>query len=106
MACIVALETVGQTTQPVILYSDSSYVVNGLTKGWATGWRKRGWKKADGKPAINPDLWARLLDVADNLYITFRWLKGHAGNPLNERCDRLAVAAAKGKDLAVDEGYE
>lgn len=106
MACIVALETVGQTTQTVILYSDSSYVVNGISKGWATGWRKKGWKKADGKPAINPDLWSRLLDCIDNLDITFRWVKGHAGHPLNERCDRLAVAAAKGRDLPIDDGYE
>ena len=105
MACIVALETVGQTTQPVVLYSDSSYVVNGISKGWAAGWRKKGWKKADGKPAVNPDLWKRLLDLIGYLDITFKWVKGHAGHSLNERCDHLAVAAAKGKDLSIDKGY-
>lgn len=106
MACIVALETVGQMTQPVILYSDSSYVVNGISKGWAAGWRQKGWKKADGKPAINQDLWSKLLDLSDSLDITFKWVKGHAGHPLNERCDRLAVAAARENNLQIDEGYE
>ena len=79
----------------VDLYSDSKYVVDGITKGWAKGWRKRGWKKADKSPALNPDLWAPLLEESEKHVIHYHWLKGHAGHPENERCDRLAVAAAK-----------
>ena len=76
----------------VRLTTDSKYVVDGITKGWAAGWRKRGWKKGDGKPALNPDLWARLLDLLDIHKVEFCWIKGHAGHEENERCDRLAVA--------------
>lgn len=75
----------------VKIYSDSSYVVNGITKGWAESWRKKGWKKGDGKPALNPDLWGQLLDLLSRHEYEFVWLKGHAGHPENERCDRLAV---------------
>ncbi len=105
-ACIVALEKMEHERRPIVLYSDSKYVVNGITKGWAAGWRKRGWKKADGNEAVNKDLWARLLNCIVSLDVTFNWVKGHSGNPLNERCDQLAVAAARGTDLPVDEGYE
>ena len=104
-ACIVALEQLEQKDRPIILYSDSRYVVNGINRGWAAKWRRNGWKKADGKEAVNQDLWTRLLDCIDDLDITFKWVRGHSGHPLNERCDRLAVAAAKKKDLPVDEGY-
>ncbi len=75
----------------VKLTTDSKYVVDGITKGWAAGWRKRGWKKSDGKPALNPDLWERLLDLLDKHEVEFAWIKGHAGHAENERCDRLAV---------------
>lgn len=75
----------------VKIYSDSSYVVNGITKGWSESWRKKGWKKGDGKPALNPDLWGQLLDLLSRHEYEFVWLKGHAGHPENERCDRLAV---------------
>ena len=106
MGCIVALRELEHSDKPVTLYSDSSYVVNGIVKGWAKSWRKKGWIKSDKKPAINPDLWAELLDLVENLDITFKWVKGHAGNPLNERCDELAVASAKQKGLPEDVGYK
>ena len=77
----------------VELYSDSKYVMDGLGKGWAAGWRKRGWIKSDKQPALNPDLWGRLLDLAETHEIHCHWVKGHADNPYNNRCDSLAVAA-------------
>ncbi|MFC1524081.1 ribonuclease HI [Thermodesulfobacteriota bacterium] len=106
MACIVALQNLEYRDKPVILYSDSSYVVNGINKGWAKNWRARGWIKSDKKPAVNPDLWAQLLDLCENLDVTFRWVKGHAGNPLNERCDELAVASWQKDNLPIDNGYQ
>ncbi len=75
--------------------SDSKYVIDGLSKGWALSWKKRGWKKSDGKPALNPDLWERLLTAISPHDITYIWIKGHAGHPENERCDELAVAEAE-----------
>ena len=106
MACIVALSDLEQRDRPIRLFSDSSYVVNGITKGWARGWRRRGWLKADRRPALNPDLWERLLDLVAGLTVDFNWVRGHAGNPLNERCDQLAVAAARRPDLPADTEYE
>ena len=79
----------------VTFTSDSRYVVDGLEKGWAKGWQKKGWKKADGKPALNPDLWERLLKAVEPHEITYVWVKGHAGHPYNERCDALAVSEAE-----------
>ena len=105
-AALVALHEVMECGRPVCLHSDSSYLVNGITRGWAKGWRKRGWKKSDGQPALNSDLWGRLLELVEGMDVQFYWVKGHAGNPLNERCDRLAVAAAKGNPQAVDTEYE
>lgn len=75
----------------VILTTDSKYVVDGITKGWAASWRKNGWVKSDKKPALNSDLWARLLELTEMHNVKFVWVKGHAGHPENERCDRLAV---------------
>lgn len=106
MGCIVALRGLEHRDRPVTLYTDSSYVVNGIRKGWAKSWRKRGWVKSDNKPAMNPDLWAELLDLVGDLDITFEWVKGHAGNPLNERCDELALYSAKQKGLPEDHGYK
>jgi ribonuclease HI len=105
MACIVALRTVQPRNLPITVFSDSSYVVNGINKGWAKGWRKKGWIKSDKQPAVNPDLWGELLELVEETDVTFQWVKGHAGHPLNERCDRLAVAALKEKDLPSDQGY-
>lgn len=106
MACIVALRAVSPRNRPIILYSDSSYVVNGISKGWARGWRQRGWIKSDRQPAVNPDLWGELLELTEELDVRFQWVKGHAGHPLNERCDRLAVAALKQVGLPADPGYK
>jgi len=75
----------------VTIQTDSRYVVDGITKGWAASWRRRGWIKSDKKPALNPDLWGRLLDLLNVHEVTFTWIKGHAGHAENERCDRLAV---------------
>jgi ribonuclease HI len=106
MGCIVALRQLEYKDKPIAIHSDSSYVVNGINKGWAKKWRKNGWIKSDKKPALNRDLWAELLDLTQGLDIVFIWVKGHAGNPLNERCDELAVTSARGEELSVDTGYE
>ena len=75
----------------VRLVTDSKYVADGITKGWAKSWQKNGWKKADKKPALNPDLWETLLELIDTHEVEIEWVKGHAGHPENERCDKLAV---------------
>lgn len=80
----------------VRLVTDSKYVADGITKGWAASWRKNGWRKADKKPALNPDLWEKLLDLIEKHDVTIDWVKGHAGHPENERCDKLAVEYYKG----------
>ena len=79
----------------VELYSDSKYVIDGLSKGWAVSWRKNGWRKADKKPALNPDLWETLLNLTEKHNLRYHWVKGHAENPKNNRCDELAVAQWK-----------
>ena len=76
----------------VELYSDSKYVIDALEKSWAVGWRKRGWVKSDKKPALNSDLWGELLDLCEKHTVNLHWVKGHASNPYNNRCDELAVA--------------
>ncbi|MEA3468468.1 MAG: ribonuclease HI [Thermodesulfobacteriota bacterium] len=106
MACIQGIEALPSRKRKVALFSDSKYVVNGISKGWAREWRKRGWLKSDGKPAVNPDLWEMLLDLTQGLDISFHWVKGHAGHPLNERCDQLAVQSARGDGLVEDFGYK
>ena len=78
----------------VFVCSDSKYVIDGLSRGWAASWRKKGWKKSDGKPALNPDLWDELLALCEQHKMHYEWIKGHAGHKENERCDELAVAAA------------
>ncbi len=102
---IVGLDALNQSCQ-VTLYSDSRYVVDGVEKGWARKWRAKGWMRNKKEPAINPDLWDRLLDLCDKHDVEFRWVRGHSGHPENERCDRLAVEASRGANLAIDEGYE
>ena len=79
----------------VDLYSDSKYVIDALEKGWAWGWKKKGWVKSDKKPALNPDLWEELLKLTQVHKLTYHWVKGHASNPYNNRCDELAVAESK-----------
>ncbi len=75
----------------VVLTTDSKYVVDSVTKGWARSWKANGWVKSDKKPALNADLWERLLELLDRHKVRFVWVKGHAGHPENERCDALAV---------------
>ena len=79
----------------VTLTTDSKYVCDSINKGWVYGWQKRGWIKSDKKPALNVDLWETLLPLLSKHRVTFVWVKGHAGHPENERCDRLAVAESK-----------
>ena len=79
----------------VELYSDSKYVIDGLSKGWAKGWRARGWVKSDKKPALNPDLWDELLRLEGLHTLHYHWVKGHAENEYNNRCDELAVAESR-----------
>ncbi|MEY2977365.1 MAG: ribonuclease HI [Prochlorotrichaceae cyanobacterium] len=105
LAAIVGLETLKEPCQ-VQLYSDSQYVVNAISKGWAKRWQSKGWMRNKEEKALNPDLWERLLSLCDRHQVTFNWVRGHSGDVENERCDRLAVAAAKGLDLEPDTGYE
>lgn len=89
-----AIEGLSALKEPCIvnLYSDSKYLIDGMTKGWARSWRQKGWKKSDGKLALNVELWEKVLELDDYHKINYNWVKGHAGNPNNERCDELAVA--------------
>ena len=93
-AVIKALEQLKEPCR-VMLTTDSKYVSDGIGKGWAVSWQKNGWRKADKKPALNPDLWERLLELLKVHDVTINWVKGHAGHPENERCDELAVAFYK-----------
>ena len=94
MGVISALEALREPCR-VELYTDSKYVSDALLKGWARGWRARGWVKADKKPALNPDLWERLLQLCEKHEVRVHWVKGHAENPWNNRCDALAVAKSR-----------
>lgn len=93
MELLAAIEGLSALKQPcrVTLTSDSKYLVDAVTKGWVYGWQKKGWKKSDNSPALNVDLWERLLPLLKYHEVEFVWVKGHAGHPENERCDRLAV---------------
>jgi ribonuclease HI len=104
MACIAALRTL-ETRSDVVLYSDSSYVVNGITKGWARKWRANRWMRTKNEAAENSDLWTQLLELCDMHRVRFVWVQGHAGHPENERCDALATTAAQGVDLKEDQAY-
>ncbi len=76
----------------VTLTTDSKYVSDGINLGWAEFWKSNGWRKKDKKPALNPDLWQELLELTESNKVKIVWVKGHAGHPFNERCDRLAVS--------------
>ena len=89
----------------VSLFSDSQYVVNGITKGWAERWRSNGWRLSNKRPAENVDLWEQLLDLCKKHKVRFEWVRGHSGHPENECCDKLA-GAGRSTDLSVDEAYE
>jgi len=101
LACIAALESLAEPSG-VVLHSDSSYVVNGIEKGWARKWRANHWMRTPQEEARNADLWARLLALCERHRVRFVWVRGHAGHPENERCDQLAVGAASGPGLRED----
>ncbi|MDE2901348.1 MAG: ribonuclease HI [Chloroflexota bacterium] len=105
LACIVALEALNRPCR-ITLHSDSRYVVDAVSKGWARKWRSNGWMRNKRERALNPDLWERLLDLVAEHDVEFRWVPGHAGVAENERADRLAVTAAQGSSLPTDEAYE
>ncbi len=88
-AAVMALSALKEPCN-VTLCSDSKYLIDGLEKGWAKGWKAKGWKKADKSPALNPDLWEKLLELTEKHTVTYIWIKGHAGHPYNERCDTMA----------------
>ncbi len=107
LACIGALDAL-PNARDVLLLCDSSYVVDGFSKGWAVRWRAQGWQRREGStlvPAANADLWARLLDTAARHRVTMQRVAGHAGIAENERCDELATAALRARDLPPDPGF-
>lgn len=100
LAVITGLEALKNPGTQVMVYTDSRYVADAVEKGWVFQWEAKGFKKKK-----NPDLWIRFLKVYRQHKVRFTWIKGHAENVENERCDRLAVEASKGSDLGEDEGY-
>lgn len=90
-AAVSALECLKESCR-VELFSDSKYLIDGMTKGWAASWKKKGWIKSDKKPALNPDLWDRLLLLSGMHDIEYMWVKGHDINDYNNRCDEIAVS--------------
>ena len=103
MAAIAGLEALNRPCE-VTLYSDSQYLVRAFNEHWIDGWIKKGWKRSANEPVKNVDLWKRLLSAKQPHQVTFIWVKGHNGHPQNERCDRLATAAADGTGLLIDPG--
>lgn len=101
LAVIAGLEALNTNEHGITIYSDSKYVVDAINKGWLAGWVKK-----DFKDKKNIDLWKRFLPLQKRFKLTFKWVKGHAGNIENERCDELAVEGAEGSDLLIDEGFE
>lgn len=105
MAVIVGLEQL-EIPSIVNLYTDSKYIVDAVTKGWAKRWRANSWKRNKKDKAMNPDLWGKLLDLCSKHQVEFSWVRGHSGNIENERCDKLAVKASQKLDLPSDLGYQ
>lgn len=101
MAVIIGLESLTKPCE-VTVYSDSQYVVNAFEKKWIDSWIKKGWKRGKNEEVKNVDLWKRLLEAMKPHKVKFVWVKGHAGHPENERCDRLATTAADGDNLLDD----
>jgi len=101
MAVVVALQSLTRKTIPLTIYTDSQYIVNSIEKKWLNGWIKTGFK--GGKK--NKDLWMKYHELSKDFTIRIKWVKGHADNTFNNRCDELATQAADGKNLLVDEGY-
>lgn len=92
LAVIKGLEALKRPCK-VTLYSDSKYIVDAMTKGWVKGWKARGWMRGNGEPAKNADLWKKILELSSKHKVEWVWVKGHADNEFNNRCDQLAVAA-------------
>ncbi|MBQ3226035.1 MAG: ribonuclease HI [Clostridia bacterium] len=105
LSVIVGLEALLEPCN-VSVYSDSKYVVDAINEGWVYKWELKGWMRTPKDPALNVDLWERLLVLLDEHNVEFHWVKGHNGHAENERCDRLAVAASQGENLPEDEGYQ
>ncbi len=103
-ACIEGLRALKRSSR-VVLYTDSRYLVGGTRDGRAERWRERGWRKSDGKPVENVDLWAQLLELCEAHEVEFVWVRGHSGTRENERCDWLSLRAATRKNLPEDTGY-
>jgi len=101
MAIIVGLESLKESCY-VEIYSDSKYIVDAINQGWAEKWRANNWKRNKKEKAKNIDLWSKLLDLLDRHEVEIHWVKGHAGHPENERCDKLAVTAATSPNLMED----
>lgn len=104
-AAIAGLEILKEPCK-VTLYSDSQYLVNAMMEGWVTAWKKKKWWRKQTERVPNFDLWERLLTLCEKHQVEFRWVKGHAGNRENERCDQLSMEALRKPDLPADEGYE
>jgi ribonuclease HI len=105
LSAIVGLQTL-QFPCKVTLFTDSRYLADSITKGWAKKWRANGWKRSTKEPALNSDLWQQLLNLCEYHSVTFVWVKGHAGNSENERCDYLSTKEARGVNLQIDKVYE
>ncbi len=104
MACIKALELLKEPCD-VTIYSDSKYLVDSITKGWARRWQANNWKRNKKDKAENIDLWEVLLEQLDKHQVVFQWVKGHSGHPENERCDEMVKEAAAQENLPEDTGY-
>ena len=105
LAAIIGLESLKEKCR-VTLYSDSKYLVDAVMQGWAERWKKNGWYRNKKERALNPDLWERMLAACNRHNVEFIWVKGHAGNVENERCDYLSKRAAIKNELLVDVNYE
>lgn len=104
MAVLAALKALKEPCD-IVLCSDSKYVIDALSKGWALNWRAAGWMRNKKEKALNPDLWEEVLNEVQKHNVEYVWVKGHDGHPENELCDSLAVAAAESDNLAEDIGY-
>lgn len=108
MELMAAIEGLKLLTQParVRLFTDSKYISDAINLGWVDIWRAKGWRKTGKGKVLNPDLWKELVELLDHHQVELVWVKGHAGHPENERCDKLAVQAAQQRNLLIDTGYE
>jgi len=105
LAALVGLESIKEPCE-VTVYSDSKYLIDAMSKGWIHGWKKKGWSRGPGKPLKNADLWKRMYQVIPKHKIHWKWVKGHAGHPENERCDILATTAADRPNNPPDTGFK